>query len=108
MAAQVAETRQLARLCDTELTYSQRTNENARLEYQPGKGQELFCAPVESESTVVAGTTEARPSVLKGSEREYPGALIVVEGTDGSGKSTQLYLLKPRCLCRKVRLLRWG
>src|SRR5258705_12398508 len=27
----------------------------------------------------------------------YPGALIVVEGTDGSGKSTQLYLLK-RCL----------
>src|SRR5258707_15800287 len=27
--------------------------------------------------------------------RAYPGALIVVEGTDGSGKSTQLYLLKP-------------
>ena len=26
--------------------------------------------------------------------RRYPGALIVVEGTDGSGKSTQLYLLK--------------
>src|SRR5947209_17789979 len=26
--------------------------------------------------------------------RVYPGALIVVEGTDGSGKSTQLYLLK--------------
>src|SRR5712692_10560175 len=26
--------------------------------------------------------------------RSYPGALIVVEGTDGSGKSTQLYLLK--------------
>src|SRR6266481_2555637 len=26
--------------------------------------------------------------------RAYPGALIVVEGTDGSGKSTQLYLLK--------------
>ena len=28
------------------------------------------------------------------SRREYPGALVVVEGTDGSGKSTQLYLLK--------------
>src|SRR5258708_26670330 len=26
--------------------------------------------------------------------RAYPGALIGVEGTDGSGKSTQLYLLK--------------
>src|SRR6202161_4571779 len=29
-----------------------------------------------------------------GPSRAYPGALIVVEGTDGSGKSTQLYLLK--------------
>jgi len=27
-------------------------------------------------------------------ERPYPGALVVVEGIDGSGKSTQLYLLK--------------
>lgn len=27
-------------------------------------------------------------------KREYPGALVVVEGIDGSGKSTQLYLLK--------------
>src|SRR3989475_10515473 len=26
--------------------------------------------------------------------RAYPGSLMVVEGTDGSGKSTQLYLLK--------------
>ncbi|HJZ53204.1 MAG TPA: hypothetical protein VJ228_13435 [Candidatus Acidoferrales bacterium] len=27
-------------------------------------------------------------------KRQYPGALVVVEGIDGSGKSTQLYLLK--------------
>jgi dTMP kinase len=27
-------------------------------------------------------------------KRDYPGALVVVEGIDGSGKSTQLYLLK--------------
>lgn len=32
---------------------------------------------------------KARPA-----SRVYPGALIVVEGIDGSGKSTQLYLLK--------------
>src|SRR5712692_2648822 len=35
------------------------------------------------------------PQLLKtDGTRPYPGALIVVEGTDGSGKSTQLYLLK--------------
>ena len=28
------------------------------------------------------------------SDRNYSGALIVVEGTDGSGKSTQMYLLR--------------
>jgi dTMP kinase len=31
---------------------------------------------------------------VKSSSPSYPGALIVVEGIDGSGKSTQLYLLK--------------
>jgi len=31
----------------------------------------------------------------------YPGRLIAVEGLDGSGKSTQLYLLK-RCRAGKV------
>jgi dTMP kinase len=30
----------------------------------------------------------------QGAARPYPGALVVVEGIDGSGKSTQLYLLK--------------
>lgn len=34
------------------------------------------------------------PSPTGTTKRKYPGALIVVEGTDGSGKSTQLYLLK--------------
>jgi dTMP kinase len=29
-----------------------------------------------------------------GPPKKYPGTLVVVEGTDGSGKSTQLYLLK--------------
>src|SRR5258708_20978256 len=37
--------------------------------------------------------TSAAPPVLEPA-RGYPGALIVVEGIDGSGKSTQLYLLK--------------
>lgn len=31
---------------------------------------------------------------VRPASRVYPGALIVVEGIDGSGKSTQLYLLK--------------
>jgi dTMP kinase len=34
------------------------------------------------------------PAESESSGRQYRGALIVVEGTDGSGKSTQLYLLK--------------
>jgi dTMP kinase len=34
------------------------------------------------------------PAPKKESGRPYPGALVVVEGIDGSGKSTQLYLLK--------------
>jgi dTMP kinase len=32
--------------------------------------------------------------VAAAGKRPYPGALVVVEGIDGSGKSTQLYLLK--------------
>lgn len=39
---------------------------------------------------------EERPVAASKKEdgRLYPGALVVVEGIDGSGKSTQLYLLK--------------
>jgi len=36
----------------------------------------------------------AAPATKKVGGRPYPGALVVVEGIDGSGKSTQLYLLK--------------
>jgi dTMP kinase len=35
---------------------------------------------------------ESKPA--KAAARNYPGALVVVEGIDGSGKSTQLHLLK--------------
>ncbi len=40
--------------------------------------------------------TAAQPAPEKAlaPKREYAGALVVVEGIDGSGKSTQLYLLK--------------
>ena len=40
------------------------------------------------------GKPQTRSSAKPAAKRPYPGALIVVEGTDGSGKSTQLYLLK--------------
>ena len=55
---------------------------------------------MESQETL---TKQGRPEAPKSTlpqpgrpvpNRAYPGALIVVEGTDGSGKSTQLYLLK--------------
>lgn len=39
-------------------------------------------------------TTSQLESGQLSPERPYPGALIVVEGIDGSGKSTQLYLLR--------------
>jgi dTMP kinase len=44
----------------------------------------------------VSSALEANPrnSQFLEPARQYPGALIVVEGIDGSGKSTQLYLLK--------------
>src|SRR5579864_2805987 len=48
-------------------------------------------------ATVLLETsTTTRTSSIKSPipKRQYPGALVVVEGIDGSGKSTQLYLLK--------------
>ena len=47
----------------------------------------------ETESEVVK-TAERPDSATYYPKRRYPGALVVVEGIDGSGKSTQLYLLK--------------
>jgi dTMP kinase len=45
-------------------------------------------------TTETLTTTESLPIKEPVSKRQYPGALVVVEGIDGSGKSTQLYLLK--------------
>jgi dTMP kinase len=42
----------------------------------------------------VAGKAAGKRNHLTALTAGYPGALVVVEGTDGSGKSTQLYLLK--------------
>jgi dTMP kinase len=50
------------------------------------QGAEVELEPVPAE--------RAAPAAKKVSGRPYPGALVVVEGIDGSGKSTQLYLLK--------------
>ena len=42
----------------------------------------------------IASATLSITEMSPAPKREYPGALVVVEGIDGSGKSTQLYLLK--------------
>jgi dTMP kinase len=42
----------------------------------------------------ILASTQPAPEKALAPKREYPGALVVVEGIDGSGKSTQLYLLK--------------
>jgi dTMP kinase len=60
----------------------------------------LLMATVTTNATVDAATDSAEirpetaPETTASSKRPYPGALVVVEGIDGSGKSTQLYLLK--------------
>src|SRR5580704_5548715 len=58
-------------------TYSQASQESmATITTEMGRAESLATAPAPA------------------AKREYPGALVVVEGIDGSGKSTQLYLLK--------------
>src|SRR2546427_5502737 len=54
------------------------------------EAQETVQNPQRTETTKSTLPQPGRPIP----SRAYPGALIVVEGTDGSGKSTQLYLLK--------------
>jgi len=45
-------------------------------------------------TTEIGAASYAVPETTTAPKRDYPGALVVVEGIDGSGKSTQLYLLK--------------
>ena len=51
-------------------------------------------ATITPEITEAPEISQAAPEKLQTAKRLYPGALVVVEGIDGSGKSTQLYLLK--------------
>jgi dTMP kinase len=45
-------------------------------------------------TTEIPAAIESAQVKAAAPKRQYPGALVVVEGIDGSGKSTQLYLLK--------------
>src|SRR5712664_2911681 len=61
--------------------------------------ESLSQMPEETQKIIeVPEAPEAKPEPKKTPKplpgRSYPGTLIVVAGTDGSGKSTQLYLLK--------------
>ncbi len=52
-------------------------------------------APTAAGASAAAAPAAGAPFGAAPAEtRPYPGALVVVEGIDGSGKSTQLYLLK--------------
>ncbi len=50
--------------------------------------------PDSTEQTPGGDADKADEPNYGSSPHEYPGALVVVEGIDGSGKSTQLYLLR--------------
>jgi dTMP kinase len=54
----------------------------------------LRLTPMATVTPDILDAAQAAPEGIPTPKREYPGALIVVEGIDGSGKSTQLYLLK--------------
>jgi dTMP kinase len=51
-------------------------------------------ATITQEIAEAPAVPQPAPEKLSAAKRPYPGALAVVEGIDGSGKSTQLYLLK--------------
>src|SRR5487761_87980 len=51
-------------------------------------------ATITPEIAEAPAVPQQAPEKLTAAKRAYPGALVVVEGIDGSGKSTQLYLLK--------------
>jgi dTMP kinase len=54
----------------------------------------LWLTPMATVPPEILDAAQPVPENIPAPKREYPGALIVVEGIDGSGKSTQLYLLK--------------
>ena len=54
----------------------------------------LWLTPMATVPPEILDAAQPVPENVPAPKREYPGALIVVEGIDGSGKSTQLYLLK--------------
>ena len=54
----------------------------------------LRLTPMATVTPDILDAPQPAPEGIRAPKREYPGALIVVEGIDGSGKSTQLYLLK--------------
>src|ERR1700675_1334251 len=48
----------------------------------------------ETKANEIPAVAERPAEKARAPKHDYPGALVVVEGIDGPGKSTQLYLLK--------------
>src|SRR5574340_473356 len=53
-----------------------------------------MCSVMSTSPPSVKPSVATAPKPAKSGDKSYPGALVVVEGVDGSGKSTQLHLLK--------------